>query len=99
MAVGIRRCLGPVGDTELGDDPRDVDACGLWRHEEPVSDLMVGSTLREKQEHLALSCGQSMCGVVVGLDALEAQPMPSRCRADPIGQRERPGAFGCRKRA
>src|SRR5216684_6876181 len=50
--------LGPVPQTELGQDPADMGLGGGRAHHQPAGDLGVGQTLRDEHEHLAFPPGE-----------------------------------------
>src|ERR687897_1668247 len=57
-AMGDRDGLGAAGGSELGQDVRDVDAGRLLRDEQLLTDLAVGETFGEQDEHLTLAGGE-----------------------------------------
>jgi hypothetical protein len=56
-AVGDGGGFHAAGDAELGQDPRDVDACGALGDEQLPADLLVGPSLGHQREHLGLAPG------------------------------------------
>jgi hypothetical protein len=49
---------GSVGDAQLPVNPMQVDLDGGLRQPEAPTDFLVGNTLSEHQDYLALSLGQ-----------------------------------------
>ena len=65
-AVGEGDDLRAVLRSQLGDDPRDVHAGGLGRHEQGLGDLLVGSSLGDEDQHLLFPVGE-LPGAVVAV--------------------------------
>ena len=57
--MGGRRGRGPVGDTELHQDVRDVRARGLGGDEQLLGDLAVCPAFSQQGERLELAPGKS----------------------------------------
>jgi hypothetical protein len=57
--VGDRGSFAAAGGPELGQNPRDVDACGALGDEQLLTDPSVGPSLGHQREHFGLAPGQA----------------------------------------
>src|SRR5215475_15248700 len=74
-------CVDPCGYSQLAEDVRDMDACGLFRYEQPLADLPVGQPGGDEAQHLVLPGGQTELAGRVRPELgggwfVEAQPGP-----------------------
>ena len=58
VGMGQYSKRGAVGDAKLPVNPVQVDLDGALREPEAPTDFLVGNTLREHQDYLALALGQ-----------------------------------------
>ena len=88
MLHGEHRGTGPVGDVELRVDVLEVGTHRLRANTQLPGDALVGQSLREEGQHLALSFAQVAGSAVAPASGGPSNAIVRRPRGDVAGRRE-----------